>query len=192
MFIPMLSVLRKSRFPIKVPLFTVISSHRTDFLNFEGARRCSSSELKDVDFDFEGLNSNQFGNVEKKYGVKVRSKTAENIPDDKDNFDKLEIKRGNKRSPNVYRRILQEYIKNKLFNYPAILKLHHEHIYEDRYIPERIWYTMMFRACARAGDAQKAQDLLEEMTRYNMKPTKAAVTEIINSSANQHGSKEDN
>src|SRR5699024_575722 len=65
-----------------------------------------------------------------------------------------------------------------------MLELHRQFIYEDRYIPDKLLYSLLIDACAQVGFTKKAVELYDEMRRYELKPTKPTVTALINACAN--------
>src|SRR5699024_6405956 len=114
----------------------------------------------------------------------------EELDDDADGYDRLEIKRGIKTALLTHRRILNELLRERPINVRAMLEVHRTFIYEDRYEPSAGIYTMLIDACAQVGYTKKAVELFQEMKRFDLKPSNAAVTALFNACANCSYNKE--
>ncbi|KAI2808710.1 Pentatricopeptide repeat-containing protein 1, mitochondrial [Blomia tropicalis] len=143
-------------------------------------------KFNEKETDFTGLDPDKFGNFAEKYNrtrMKYRLK-AENEPDDEDGYDKIEIKRGVKKSIDAYIRILNELRREKPPNVAKMLELHRQFVYEDRYIPHHQLYDTLISVCADVGFTQKAIELYKEMKMFKLEPRKPVVTMLINACAN--------
>ena len=169
-----------------------ISTNTTNHNDSKPEKIVKEKQLKNLK-TFEGLDPESFGNYAQQFGSKYRVKIplkSEQLEDDKDEYDEMFIKRGVKKSPDAYYRMLKEYLKEKPLNFAKIIAHHEEYIYEDRYIPEVKFYTLMFKACALVGNTPKAIELFNDLKLRNMKITQASITLLLNSCAHSSGSKE--
>ncbi|XP_054159438.1 pentatricopeptide repeat-containing protein 1, mitochondrial-like [Oppia nitens] len=119
-------------------------------------------------------------------GNDVRYKTrlaAEDLPDDDDKYDVLEIKRGSKKADIWYRKQLNKLIKQKPIQITKALELYNKMISEDRIPPEKTLYTLLINGCAKVGYTRKAFDLLDEMLKYEIRPSHQAITALFNACA---------
>lgn len=152
----------------------------------ETKKKITGQLFNESDIDFSTLNPDKFGDLVEQYGDSSSRGPlkAEDTKDDADGYDKLEIKRGVKKSIPAYMRIFNELRREKPPNVPKMLELHQQFIYEDRYIPEKTLYSILINACARVGFTRKAVQLFEEMKRFELTPTKSTVTGLFNACAN--------
>lgn len=149
-------------------------------------KKITGQLFNERDINFSTLDPDKFGDLVEQYrdSSSRGPLKAEDTKDDADGYDKLEIKRGVKKSIPAYMRIFNELRREKPPNVPKMLQLHQQFIYEDRYIPEKTLYSILINACARVGFTRKAVQLFEEMKRFELKPTKSAVTGLFNACAN--------
>ncbi|KPM12037.1 40S ribosomal protein S6-like protein [Sarcoptes scabiei] len=128
----------------------------------------------------------KFGSLSEKFYEKTFNSAlkADKLPDDRDGFDKLEIKRGIKISLEGYERIISELFRSEPRNINKLLGIHKEMVYVDRYRPSEPVYTMLITTCAQYGYTRKAVELYEEMKRFELKPTRATITSLFNACAN--------
>lgn len=179
-----------------VPLIRFNCNHVTRYLfstNSSVPRRWKaiSQDDSEQDIDFSKLNPDKFGDLyAQSRAIKDAPLKSDSLRDDPDGYDELTIKRGPKKSMAAYERIIKEEYYRKPRDIRKLLKLHREYIYEDRYIPPRTFYLWFINACAQVGYTKKAIELLHEMKRFDLTPTKGTVTALFNACANCTGSTE--
>ncbi|KAH9399081.1 Pentatricopeptide repeat-containing protein 1, mitochondrial [Tyrophagus putrescentiae] len=167
------------------------------------ADRYNSSE---GDINFATLEPDRFGDLFEQYGrqgpptpsssssVATSSKIVHaaplksetEVPDDADGYDKLEIKRDARRkSPEAYMRMLNELKRQRPLPVARIFELHQAYVYEERYqVTDTRFYSLLMKVAGQAGFTRKAVELLEEMKRFELRPTKSTITALFNACAN--------
>lgn len=177
-----------------LPRLTAVASTTSRCYNNERKPVLPRAKVEENVHNWSELDPDKFGNLasanrtQLKTITPLRSETS--IPDDKDGYDKLEIKRGPKISLDGYYRMLNEILHRKPLNVREMIKLHRQFIYEDRYKPTKKFYTAVVTACARVGYTKKAIELFEEMKGFKLLPTQACVTSLLNACANCHPSEQ--
>ncbi|KAH9397563.1 Pentatricopeptide repeat-containing protein 1, mitochondrial [Tyrophagus putrescentiae] len=113
-------------------------------------------------------------------------KSETEVPDDADGYDKLEIKRDVRRkSPEAYMRMMNELKRQRPLPVARIFELHQAYVYEERYqVTDTRFYSLLMKVAGQAGFTRKAVELLEEMKRFELRPTKSTITALFNACAN--------
>ncbi len=158
---------------------------------------------REGDINFTTLEPDRFGDLFEQYGrqgpppssssvatskivhaAPLKSETE--VPDDADGYDKLEIKRDARRkSPEAYMRMMNELKRQRPLPVARIFELHQAYVYEERYqVTDTRFYSLLMKVAGQAGFTRKAVELLEEMRRFELRPTKSTITALFNACAN--------
>ena len=157
---------------------------------------------REGEINFTTLEPDRFGDLFEQYGrqgpppsssvatskivhaAPLKSETE--VPDDADGYDKLEIKRDARRkSPEAYMRMMNELKRQRPLPVARIFELHQAYVYEERYqVTDTRFYSLLMKVAGQAGFTRKAVELLEEMRRFELRPTKSTITALFNACAN--------
>lgn len=105
------------------------------------------------------------------------------LPDDDDNYDKLEYDLEPRKNAYYYKYEIYKYARQGTVGLRKALELFHTMKQKDRLKPEYTNFAPLIYGCARAGYTKKAFELYNESLKYLARPSRSIVTCLINACA---------
>lgn len=105
------------------------------------------------------------------------------LPEDSDNYDKLEYDLEPRKNAYYYKYEITKYARQGPVGLRKALELFHTMKQKDRLKPDYSSFTPLIYGCARAGYTKKAFELYNESLKYIAKPSRSVVTCLINACA---------